>query len=143
MKSGIPSVVIILVFFSLTQAQNQKEYDYFPVDSALRYQGIVAPLEFKYDLKELYGKRFFNNIREELLFDNNPSTIWLRTELALSYPYSMGDKSEIDDHFASPLYQKYLEDAGFDMIRYVLGMAQLSAVAYMAYRHIKKYGFWK
>jgi hypothetical protein len=29
------------------------------------------------------------------------------------------------------------------MVRYVLGMAQAGAVGYMAYRHIKKYGFWK
>jgi len=29
------------------------------------------------------------------------------------------------------------------MVRYVLGTVQAGAVAYMAYRYVKKYGFWK
>jgi hypothetical protein len=71
------------------------------------------------------------------------STIWLRTELALNYSSFQGSGMETDYHFTSPLYQPYQEDSKFNMVRYVLGMAQLTAVGYLAYRHIKKYGFLK
>jgi len=76
------------------------------------------------------------------LFDNNPSTVWLRTQLLISNS-SLNEDGEINTHFTSPLYQQYLKDSEFDMFRYVLGIAQASAVGYMAYKHIKKYGFWK
>jgi len=46
-------------------------------------------------------------------------------------------------YLLSPLYAQYIEDSKFNPVRYVLGMAQLSAVGYLAYKHIKKYGFLK
>ena len=42
-----------------------------------------------------------------------------------------------------PLYQKYLEDSKFNPFKYALGMMQVGAVGYLAYKHIKKYGFLK
>jgi hypothetical protein len=77
------------------------------------------------------------------LFEDNPSNIWLRTELSLSNNYFQFDSKEVNTHFTSSLYEQYLRDSEFNMVSYVLGIAQTSAVAYMAYRHIKKYGFWK
>jgi hypothetical protein len=56
---------------------------------------------------------------------------------------SQSDLRDINTHFTSPLYQQYLRDSEFDMVRYVLGALQAGAVGYMAYRYIKKYGFWK
>jgi hypothetical protein len=46
-------------------------------------------------------------------------------------------------HLMLPFYKQYLENSKFNPIRYVLGIAQTAAVGYMAYRHIKKYGFFK
>lgn len=80
---------------------------------------------------------------EEVLFNDNQSTIWLRTELMVSKSLSEFDDNQFSPHFTLSLYKKHLENSKFDMMSYILGVAQTSAVAYMAYRHIKKYGFWK
>ena len=112
-------------------------------DSVYRFQGIVPPIEFQYNIDEIFSKAIAPNIPDDILFDDNPSTVWLRTQLLISNNTSQSGTEEINTHFTSPLYQQYLRDSEFDMVRYVLGVAQASAVGYMAYRHIKKYGFWK
>jgi len=111
-------------------------------DSVYRFQGIVPPIEFQYNIDEIFNKPIAPNIPDDILFDDNPSTVWLRTEL-LIMNNSQSELGDINTHFTSPLYQQYLRDSEFDMVRYVLGAVQAGAVGYMAYRHIKKYGFWK
>jgi len=113
------------------------------IDSTYRFQGIIPPVEFQYNIDEIFSKPISNQIPEDVLFEDNPSTIWLRTELLLSHRSTQFYGEEVNTHFTSSLYQQYLKDSEFDMVRYVLGVAQASAVGYMAYRYIKKYGFWK
>ena len=43
--------------------------------------------------------------------------------------------------FLSNYHDFYIQSTKFDPIRYVLGMAEMGAVGYLAYKHIKKYGF--
>jgi len=111
--------------------------------SVSRFQGIVPPVEFQYDLSQFFGQPLIKQIPTDIIFTKDRSTIWLRTELLISNHSYLPNEVEFDAHFTSPLHQQFLQDSEFDMVRYVLGMAQLSAVAYMAYRHIKKYGFLK
>jgi len=112
-------------------------------DSVYRFQGIIPPVEFQYNLNEIFLDPVLGQIPDEILFEDNPSNIWLRTELLISYNNLQTENEEINTHFTSPLYQQYLKDSEFDMVRYILGTVQAGAVGYMAYRHIKKYGFWK
>jgi len=112
-------------------------------DSTIRFQGIIPPIEFQYNIDEIFSKPIAPNIPDDILFDDNQSTVWLRTELLISNNAAQFGYDEINTHFTSPLYQQYLRDSEFDMFRYILGVAQASAVGYMAYKHIKKYGFWK
>lgn len=137
---------IFLLSISLAVLVFSQDYleDYTPwPDSVLRFQGIVPPVEYQYDMSEFYVAPLFNQIPDKVLFEDNSSTVWLRTELLLSNRNMLTENGEVNTHFASPLYQQYLKDSEFDMVRYVLGTVQAGAVAYMAYRHIKKYGFWK
>lgn len=112
----------------------------FP-DSTIRFQGIIPPTKFQYNLNEFFGVPLIQQIPEDILFDNNPSTVWLRTNLLISN--SSSEFSEINTHFTSTLYQQYLRYSEYDMVRTILGAVQAGAVGYMAYRHIKNYGFWK
>ena len=137
---------IFLISINLTALVFGQDYpeDYQPTpDSMLRFQGIIPPVEYQYDMSEFYIAPLFNQIPDEVLFEDNSSTVWLRTELLLSNRNMLTENGEVNTHFTSPLYQQYLKDSEFDMVRYVLGTVQAGAVAYMAYRHIKKYGFWK
>jgi hypothetical protein len=135
--------LIFSVIICCAKAQQDEVYFKALTDSTNRFQGIIPPVEFQYNLDEIFSKPITNQLPEEILFDNNPSTIWLRTELSISNRPPQFGGEEVNTHFTSPLYQQYLKDSEFDMVRYVLGVAQASAVGYMAYRHIKKYGFGK
>ena len=132
----------LLLLASFSCFAQQEESLINDKDSVYRFQGIVPPIEFQYNIDEIFSKPISNQIPEDVLFDDNPSTVWLRTEL-LIMNNSQSDLGDINTHFTSPLYQQYLRDSEFDMVRYVLGAVQAGAVGYMAYRHIKKYGFWK
>ncbi len=113
-------------------------------DSMFRYQGINPIMNYHFDDYDLYLPFDFSISESEQLREGNISNLQLRTELALSYPtaFSTGSTDELN-HFMLPFYNRYLESTKIDPIRYVLGMAQAAAVGYMAYRHIKKYGYWK
>lgn len=143
MKSNlsIPLTLYILFYIGSVFSQQSENYLNIKTDSTFRFQGIIPPVEFQYNLSEIFSKPISNQVPEDVLFDDNPSTAWLRTNLLISNP--TGEIDEINTHFTSTLYQKYLQDSEFDMVRYVLGAVQAGAVGYMAYRHIKKYGFWK
>jgi len=135
----------LLIIFLLTQSifiYPQQETE-TPMDSIFRYQGITPTLNLDYKFDDLIHHNDHDfHLNNQLLY-GDPSTIWLRTELILSSTMSFDEKTRAEHHYTSILYQRYLEDSKFDPVRHVLGMAQLTAVGYLAYRHIKKYGFWK
>ena len=107
-------------------------------DTVLRYLGINPIMSYYYDDFN------FTISESEKLIEGSLSTLQLRTELALSYPTAfITGSTEASSHLMLPFYNQYLEDSKIDPFRYVLGLAQTAAVGYMAYRHIKKYGFWK
>ena len=143
MKIFLSAFFLVLLIPSCFCFSQQRENNLINrPDSIYRFHGIIPPIEFKYNLDDIFSKPVNTQIPEDVLFDANPSTIWLRTELLVSNNSDLRG-NEINTHFTSSLYQQYLRDSEFNMVRYVLGLAQTSAVAYMAYRHIKKYGFWK
>lgn len=138
---SIPLLVFVFLFSDSCLSQQEKEL-INKSDSLYRYQGIIPPVEYQYDLNEFFIEPLFNDVSDEILFEENPSNIWLRTELLISNNSNL-NFGEVNTFFTAPLYQQYLRDSEFDMMRYVLGAVQAGAVGYMAYRHIKKYGFWK
>ena len=146
LRSKILTLIFLptLIRFAFNiDAQEQRSPLNNTTDSTHRFQGIIPPIEFQYNFDEILSKSLNTDFSNEVLLDNNPSTVWLRTELLISTNSSEIGRSEINTHFTSPLYQQYLKDSEFDMVRYILGAAQASAVAYMAYKHVKKYGLWK
>jgi hypothetical protein len=101
-------------------------------------------MKYQFDDYNLYLPFEFSIAESEQLPEGNIANLQLRTELALSYPTAFSTSSSDEmNHFMLPLYNRYLENSKLDPVRYVLGLAQAAAVGYMAYRHIKKYGFWK
>jgi len=139
LKSGF----IFLMFVYCAAAQVEEINSVIQKDSSYRYQGIIPPAEYQYDLNQFFIEPLFNDIPNEILFEDNSSNIWLRTEIIISNNSSHTDFGEVNTFFTAPLYQQYMKDSEFDMVKYILGTVQTGAVAYMAYRHIKKYGFWK
>ena len=143
MNSFSKFIICFLLFSVPLLSQGTEKYSNQISDSSYRFQGIIPPIEYQYNLNRFFTESLFNQIPDDILFEDNPSTIWLRTELLISNNDLKSDNEEINTFFTALLYQQYLSNSEFDMVSYVLGIAQTSAVAYMAYRHIKKYGFWK
>jgi len=113
-------------------------------DTVFRHQGINPLMKYHFDDYDLYLPFEFSIAESEQLPEGDLANLKLRTELALSYPTAFNTSSTDEmNHFMLPYYNRYLENSKLDPVRYVLGLAQAAAVGYMAYRHIKKYGFWK
>ena len=138
---------ILTVFILLPgyiSAQSENIFILSVPDTVFRYQGINPFMNYYYDDYDLYFPFNFTKSESEQLIEENLSTLQLRTELALSYPAPFNTRpTEASNHLMLPFYNQYLENSRIDPIRYVLGLAQTVAVGYLAYRHIKKYGFWK
>lgn len=141
-KKYFSSLILVIVISATYDCFSQQEEEFVSRDSVSRFQGIIPPVEFQYNLNEIFLDPVLGQIPDEILFEDNPSNIWLRTELLISNN-SQSEFGEVNTFFTAPLYQQYLRDSEFDMVRYILGTVQAGAVGYMAYRHIKKYGFWK
>lgn len=106
----------------------------------IKPQGALDHIQFRFEEFEVYRDKYYSNLHIPL--DEDKATIQLRTEMMIHQTSRSNFYSaEENFYFLSPLYNKYIEDSKFNPVRYVLGMAQLSAVGYLAYRHIKKYGF--
>lgn len=141
----MPKILSLLTLFILLQSNifAQTEDIFIPSlrDTVLRYQGINPIIRYPNDF---YYSHNFSVSESEQLIEGNLSTLQLRTELALSYPAAFNTNSaESSDYFLSPFYNQYLENSKINTMSYVLGLAQTAAIGYMAYIHIKKYGFWK
>lgn len=100
---------------------------------------FIDKIFFQFDEFDFYRDLYHSNI--QIPPDNDKNTIQLRTEMLIRQSTKNNFNEESNYYFLSPLYNKYIEESKFNPVRYVLGMAQLSAVGYLAYKHIKKYGF--
>lgn len=100
---------------------------------------FIDKIFFQFDEFDFYRDLYHSNIQTPP--DNDKNTIQLRTEMLIRQSTKNNFNEESNYYFLSPLYNKYIEESKFNPVRYVLGMAQLSAVGYLAYKHIKKYGF--
>jgi len=132
----------LLTFKVFSQQENKESV--ISKDSVFKYQGINPQLNIPDQVFEIEWQFSFWKQESNMLIEGNNSNLWLRTEMALSYSGEFNsDSLIITENFSAPLYAKYIANQKFNPLFYVLGMAQTAAVGYMAYRHIKKYGFFK
>lgn len=132
----ISCIFIILTSISLSQEiSDSLKVNNQTIQPNKNFSFLFDGLDFYFDLQ---------NLNKTFLLNSDPNTRWLWTSYAISNSKDESFQSEINfNEMTHPLYQKYIEDSKFNPFRYALGMAQVSAVGYLAYRHIKKYGFLK
>lgn len=97
MTSGLKILFIISFLSGVLCAQVKETYQSQFSDSSYRFQGIIPPIKFQYNLNEFFGVSLIQQIAEDILFDNNPFTVWLRTNLLISN--SSSEFGEINTHF--------------------------------------------
>ena len=136
MRKVIFTTLSIIILSFTCSAQEEK------TDTVKLKSGIVNSLEnmrLRFEEFDFYRDKY-QNIQIQTNKDTNTLQLW--TEMIIkSVSGKRPDSNGVDFYFLSPLYNKYLEESKFNPVKYVLGMAQLSAVGYLAYKNIKKYGF--
>lgn len=131
-------ILFALVFLSLvTPAQTEVDNKVSLPDSMTFKTNPILELNYKFEEFEFI--RDLNSVDHLIVLDENDRAAWLKTKLLINNSNLQNNFEQ--PHFTSQLYRQYLEDQEFSPVRYVLGMAQLGAVGYLAYKHIKKYGF--
>jgi hypothetical protein len=134
MKAFLKIFTCLILFHSSSRAQD--------VVDSLRFDSELVKHKFLLMLDDIDFRLELQSLNKEIMLNTNPNTQWLWTAYAISNKETFQPEMNLNN-MTSSLYQKYLEDSKFNPIRYVLGAMQTGAVAYLAYKHIKKYGFLK
>jgi hypothetical protein len=141
-KSIIKILPLLFLYAFISFAQQIDNAKIISTNDSLKIKIESNPLtqmQIKFDEFELH--REFNNMKMNVQIAGDPNTVWLRTSLAILN--TDNSDQNFSPHFLSPLEKQYLENSKFNPIRYLLGMVQTGAVGYLAYKHVKKYGFLK
>ena len=138
-KNNFIKILFFLFILSLPCYAQIEKVDSTGIEKSPPY--VVENIPLKFDEFELYLK--LNSIDANIPVNNDQNTIWLWTSTAISNTGAESYNVRSYGNISKFLYMKYLEDSKFNPVRYVLGMAQLGAAGYLAYKHIKKYGFLK
>jgi len=128
--------IVTITFTARTQEIiDSINVDHQPIHLKRNFPLVLDDLDFYLDLQSL---------NKSILLNSDPNTKWLWTSYAISNSSQEPFQSNTNfDYMTSPLYQKYLEDSKLNPFRHALGIMQVGAVGYLAYKHIKKYGFLK
>lgn len=140
MKIGIGFVFLSIVIMSVSSAAQERNRDTtVAATDSIRY---TVPLLTSFGDFEIYRKLYF--MKSDIPADNDPKSIWLWTSASISNSsFSRPNSEQNIDNALSPFHRFYVEQSKFNPVRYFLGMAQTTAAGYLAYKAIKKYGFWK
>ena len=128
---------LVLLISSAVLSQELKE-DHIKAEK--HFFDPLKDLQVKFDDFDYFLE--LNHLKNNLQVNNDPDTKWLWTSLAISGSDRITSENN-SFHFTSFQHNQYLQNSKFNPVRYILGMAQAGAVGYLAYKHIKKYGFLK
>jgi hypothetical protein len=123
MNKAIYFAVLIILTSNHLFAQ---EMETFPAlkDTVIRHRGINPVLKIEYMDYQSLPLVMFSQAHTDHLMEGDTSTLWLRTEMALSFSPEFGrDNLNMQEHMMLPFYEQYLENSKIDPIRYVLAIA--------------------
>ncbi len=134
MKQLLPITLVMLLGFTAFAQNKNSENDSTAIKPHLsRYFDYIQDLSWS---KIVRPESFFNSENYDTTQNGN---IWLKTNLAITNSIEQND-FESTSYLLQPYYNIYMENKGISLFRQVLGMAQLGAVGYIAYKHLEKYG---
>ncbi|TSA28897.1 MAG: hypothetical protein D4R68_03305 [Ignavibacteriales bacterium] len=138
MKTFLYNLIVLFLFCNLFFAQSK-------TDSLKNHETTLNFSNYFYN-QTLYTFNFddLSSLKFSPGFLNDSSSIWIQTRMQLA---RIINQDEILNNFQmnilNPLSEKYADVQSLKEWKYILGAVQLSAVGYLAYLHLKKYGFLK
>ncbi len=134
-KTAIFSYLFFLLVVSQIPAQTK-------IDSLKRIEEPV-PFSRYFNPTFNFDDSFFSNELTHIRFNSkllsDSSSLWLRTRMQLNEMiYRETSAGNLQSNILNPLSQQYSATQNMELFRSVVG-----AVGYLAYQHLKKYGFLK
>lgn len=88
--------------------------------------------------------RSFSDFPNQNNISIDTSSVWLQARMQLGETMNEDPvKSNFKANILNPLRQQFSDIESMKVIKYILATVQVGAVGYLAYQHIKKYGFLK
>ena len=139
MKTFTYSLIIVLMICNLLVAQSKTDSlkNQEPQQIFFNYFYNQTPYSFNFD--------GLNDLHLNTRFLNDTSSIWIQTRMRLAGNVNHQDeiRNNLQLNILNPLQEKYADLQSMKTLKSILGAVQLSAVGYLAYLHLKKYGFFK
>jgi len=128
------SIFVFITFNTLSQEIN---------DSLNRMNQSIKPNKrLSSTIDDLYFYLDLRNINKIFLLNTDPDTQWLWTSCLVINSRQETIESNINfDCITLPLYLKYIKDSQLNAFRQLLKIVNLYTAFYLAYCHVKKYGF--
>lgn len=105
-------------------------------------QSIKPSKKLASTIDDLYFYLDLHNFNKIFLLNTDPDTQWLWTSCVILNSSCVTPESNINfDYITLPLYQKYIKDSQLNAFRRILKIVQRCIAFYLAYCHVKKYGF--
>ena len=133
---------VILLSSSLFLFAQTNEEKVIAVDSnkVFKIEPPEPDLNFLINKAELL--RYITMQTDNAIVTPDNSKLWLESKVTLDKNFFAFDNDELPyENLLSPLMQQYQSKQKMAPLYYILGTAQTAAVGYLAYKHIKKYGF--
>jgi hypothetical protein len=135
---NIVNKILILLFFTSIHAYSQNDLLILSNPDTLKTGNSLETILFQLDEFEFY--RDLTELRRDFIINSETSRLWLEASLNNSNKSFFNKEDYTPGYLHSTLYDQYLEDSKLNPLRTILGTVQVGAVAYLAYRHIKKWG---
>lgn len=98
----------------------------------------------EFNLNDVFLFQRLDRIKSNEFFLFDSSTVWLQTKYLIDNINEGSTNFEnYSEIMTSPLLAKYYESQNYASLKTVLQSVQIGAVGYLAYLHLKKYGFLK
>ncbi len=139
MNLNTKCVLLFLFITSAIYSQNKDAAD------SLKWLRFDLPEEIlNYQFNQLL---FEDHINTTSLFTNNvndTNSVWIRTRMQLGAFHADNRAEQIwKANILNPLQDKFTKSEQMKFWNTVLASVQVGAVGYLAYKHLKKYGFLK
>jgi hypothetical protein len=131
----------MLLIFTVPLLSQSKVDSLKRTETPLTFSAYFNPYN---NFTDTYFFNELNNLRINSYSVEDSSSIWMRTRMQLT---GMFDHDNLDrsmqSNILNALSQQYSASQSLKTFKYILGAVQVGAVGYLAYQHLKKYGFLK
>ena len=125
-------LLMLVIFFPAIPMPAQELTPVQPKDTSLFLVQLYSP-------ELIFAEPFHLSSLSNSTTQNAPKSFYLPAELSLQ-PFSWTVEPKID--LASPWKLQFAEENKYRTLSMILGSVSTGGAVYIAYRHVKKYGFW-